>query len=141
MKKNNHTLRVSIALILIPIITLSIHLFAQKNSMEPKPKIVILDRTSPEPVKILNGHPETVTMHSGFMVLAPSKSVGKHSTKNNEEAIIVMAGKGELRIIGGSIFQLHPYCVAYCPPNTEHNVINTGTDTLRYIYVVANAKI
>jgi quercetin dioxygenase-like cupin family protein len=140
MKNNNHTLRISIALTIISVITLSTHLIAQRNSMEPTPKIITLDQASPKPIKILNGSPETVTMHSGFMVLAPSTSVGRHSTKNNEEAIVVMAGKGELRIIGGPAFQLHPYCVAYCPPNTEHDVMNTGTDTLRYVYIVAKAK-
>jgi mannose-6-phosphate isomerase-like protein (cupin superfamily) len=74
------------------------------------------------------------------MVLAPSKSVGKHSTRDNEEAIVVLSGTGEIKIIGGSTLHLRPDCVAYCPPNTEHNVTNTGTDTLRYVYIVAKAK-
>jgi len=73
-------------------------------------------------------------------VLAPSKSVGRHSTKDNEEAIVVLSGIGEMNIIGESTLHLRPYCVAYCPPNTEHNVTNTGTDTLRYVYIVAKAK-
>jgi quercetin dioxygenase-like cupin family protein len=108
--------------------------------MKPTPKLITLDQASPEPVKILNGSPETVAMRSGLTVLAPLKSVGRHSTKNNEETIVVMAGKGELRITGGPTFQLQPYCVAYCPPNTEHDVMNTGTDTLRYVYVVARVE-
>jgi hypothetical protein len=33
-------------------------------------------------------------------MLAPSKSVGRQSTKDNEEAIVVWTGKGEMRIIG-----------------------------------------
>ncbi|MGA3213115.1 MAG: hypothetical protein ABSD20_17565 [Terriglobales bacterium] len=28
----------------------------------------------------------------------------------------------------------------YCPPQTEHDVKNTGTRMLRYVYVVADAK-
>jgi quercetin dioxygenase-like cupin family protein len=74
------------------------------------------------------------------MVLAPLKSVGRHSTKANEEAIVVLAGTGEMRILGGTTLHLRPYCVAYCPPNTEHDVMNIGTDTLRYVYIVARAK-
>jgi quercetin dioxygenase-like cupin family protein len=140
MKKNNLIPTISFAIILFLIITLTIHLFAQKSAMKPTPKLITLDQFSPESVKILNGSPETVTMRSGFMVLAPSKSVGRHSTKNNEEAIVVMSGKGEFRIIGGLTFQLHPHCIVYCPPNTEHDVVNTGTDTLRYIYIVARAE-
>jgi mannose-6-phosphate isomerase-like protein (cupin superfamily) len=27
----------------------------------------------------------------------------------------------------------------YCPPSTEHDVFNTGTTTLRYVYVVSRA--
>ncbi|NIO00731.1 MAG: hypothetical protein GTO42_01110 [Candidatus Latescibacteria bacterium] len=30
--------------------------------------------------------------------------------------------------------------VAYCPPRTEHNVINTGSGQLRYIYIVAKTE-
>jgi quercetin dioxygenase-like cupin family protein len=140
MKKNNTISQVLFALIVLLAIALPLCSYAQNNSEKPTPKMITLDQASPERVKILNGPPETVTMHSGYMVLAQSKSVGRHSTKNNEETIVVMAGKGELRIIGGSTFQLHPYCVAYCPPNTEHDVMNTGTDTLRYVYIVARAK-
>ena len=79
-------------------------------------------------------------MRSGYMVLAPSKSVGKHSTRHNEEAVIVLAGTGEMRIVNGPTLKLTPYCVAYCPPATEHDVINTARDTLRYIWLVAKAK-
>jgi hypothetical protein len=28
---------------------------------------------------------------------------------------------------------------AYCPLQTEHDVFNTGTGTIRYVYVVADA--
>jgi mannose-6-phosphate isomerase-like protein (cupin superfamily) len=28
----------------------------------------------------------------------------------------------------------------YCPPQTEHDVKNTGTGVLRYVHVVADAK-
>jgi quercetin dioxygenase-like cupin family protein len=132
--------QVLFALILFFIIVLSLHSYALKNPMKLVPKLIILDQTSPDSAQVLNGPPETVTMRSGYMVLAPSKSVGRHSTRDNEEAIVVLAGKGEMRIIGGSTFHLLPYCVAYCPPNTEHDVMNIGTDTLRYIYIVARAK-
>jgi len=138
MKKNNHSFRISIVPIIL--IALSLHSYAQKNSVKLIPKLITLDQISPDSVQILNGPPETVTMHSGYMVLAPLKSVGRHSTKDNEEVIVVLAGKGEMRIRGGITLHLHPCCVAYCPPNTEHDVANTGTDTLRYVYIVARAK-
>jgi len=89
---------------------------------------------------IFIGPPGTVTMRSGYMVLAPLKSVGKHTTGRNEEALITLAGMGEIRIVNGPTLMLKPYSVAYCPPVTEHDVINTGTDTLRYIWLVAEAQ-
>jgi len=121
-------------------IALSFQSFAQNNHTKLMPKLIAFDQVSPDSAQILNGPPETVTMRSGYMVLAPTKSVGRHSTKNNEEAIVVLSGTGEMKIIGGTTLHLRPYCVAYCPPNTEHDVMNIGTDTLRYIYVVARVK-
>ena len=140
MNKNCNLYSTIFVLTILLIIGLPIHSFGQMNPIKPTPKLIALDKLSPDSAQVLNGPPETVTMRSGYMVLAPSKSVGSHSTKDNEEAIVVLAGKGEMRIIGGSTLQLHPYCVAYCPPNTEHDVMNIGTDTLRYIYIVARAK-
>ena len=138
MKNNNQISQILIAFILL--IALSLHSYAQKNPAKLMPKLITLDQASPDSAPVLNGPPETVTLRSGYMVLAPLKSVGRHSTKDNEETIVVMAGKGEFKIVGGPTFQLHPYCVIYCPPNTEHDVTNIGTDTLRYVYIVARAK-
>ena len=139
MKNNNQISQILIAFILL--IALSLHSYAQKNPAKLMPKLITLDQASPDSAPVLNGPPETVTLRSGYMVLAPSKSVGRHSTRDNEEVIVVLAGKGEMKIIGGSKIHLLPYCVAYCPPNTEHDVTNIGTDTLRYIYIVARTKI
>jgi quercetin dioxygenase-like cupin family protein len=113
---------------------------AQTSKPKPEPHLIQLDSTAPDSMDIFKGPPETVTMRSGYMVLAPSKSVGKHSTRHNEEAVIVLAGTGEMRIVNGPTLTLKPYCVAYCPPATEHDVVNTGRDTLRYIWLVANTK-
>jgi len=113
---------------------------AQTDKSTPKPRVIQLNPSAVDSMDIFKGPPETVTMRSGYMVLAPSKSVGKHSTRHNEEAIIVFAGTGEMKIVNGPTLKLMPYCVAYCPPNTQHDVTNTGKDTLRYIWLVANAK-
>ena len=102
-----------------------------------KPHVIHLDPAAKDPFEIFTGPPGTVSFRSGYMVLAPKRSVGKHSTKGNEEALIVLSGNGELRITGGSTYYLGPYTVGYCPPQTEHNVVNVGPDTLRYIWLVA----
>jgi quercetin dioxygenase-like cupin family protein len=109
----------------------------QTGTSEPRPRLIQLNQIAVKSSDVFNGPPETVSMLSGYMVLPPSKSVGKHSTKSYEEAVIVLSGSGEMRITGGTTFNLKPYTVAYCPPLTEHDVINTGSDTLRYIWLVA----
>jgi len=113
---------------------------AQSSSRQRKPHLIQLDQAAVESMDVFKGPPETYTIRSGFMVLPPSRSVGRHSTGNNEEALIVFAGTGELRLTGGPTFKLKPYCVTYCPPSTEHDVTNTGSDTLRYVWLVAKAK-
>jgi len=79
-------------------------------------------------------------MRSGSIVLQPKESVGKHSTGANEEVLVVFAGQGEMRTADGTVLQLRPYAVSYCPPDTEHDVFNTGSEPLRYVYVVAKAR-
>ena len=113
---------------------------AQETGKKPAPRVIHLDPAAAESTDIFTGPPMTATMRSGYMVLAPGKSVGKHSTRNNEEALVVLAGRGEMRITNGPVLALKAYDVAYSPPATEHDVFNTGTDTLRYIWLVAKAR-
>ena len=106
---------------------------------KPEPRIVELDRDATEYLRILGGPPESVTMHSGYVVLQPEKTVGRHSTGSYEEIVVVLDGEGEMLFGDGSVLRLKPYAVAYCPPDTEHDVRNTGGKPLRYVYVVARA--
>jgi mannose-6-phosphate isomerase-like protein (cupin superfamily) len=106
---------------------------------QPKPKTVTLDLTAMEYLRVLGGPPESVTMRSGYVVLLPSNSVGKHSTDTYEEIVVVLDGEGEMLFNDGSILPLKPHVVAYCPPKTEHDVRNSGDKPLRYLYIVAKA--
>ena len=106
----------------------------------PKPFVVQLSDTTNDYQQVFAGPPQTKSMHSGLIVLAPSKSVGKHSTKSYEEAVVVLSGTGEFKITGGPTLQLSPNSVVYCPPNKEHDVLNTGTIPLRYVYIAAKPK-
>jgi len=51
-----------------------------------------------------------------------------------------LEGQGEMVFHDGSRLELKARTALYCPPETEHDVKNTGTSTLRYVYVVANAQ-
>ncbi len=106
----------------------------------PVPKVVALPPNGTGYVPILGGPPESVTMESGYVVLLPSASGEKHSSKQYEEVLVVLAGVGEMRITGGAVLGLKPYSAVYCPPQTEHLVANTGKEPLRYVYVAARAR-
>jgi mannose-6-phosphate isomerase-like protein (cupin superfamily) len=112
----------------------------QNAAQKPVPKVIRLDPGDKDYLRVLSGPPETSTMHAGLVTLAPGKSVGKHSTENFEEMLVILEGRGEMRISGGEVLPIARGFAAYCPPHTEHNVLNTGTGPLRYIYIVAEAK-
>ena len=107
---------------------------------KPHAKVVKLDDKGKDYLRILGGPPETVTMKSGLVVLAPGKSVGKHTTGQHEELLVILEGKGEMSFADGSKLPVEAAHALYCPPETEHDVTNTGTGALRYVYVVAAAK-
>lgn len=116
-------------------------LFAQSKKIAgPGPKVIELNMSSPEYQEVLSGPPTSHTMESGLVVVAPSRSIGKHSSKGYEEAIIVFEGSGEMRITDGPVLKLKPHVVLYCPPRTEHDVFNTGTTPLKYVYVAARVQ-
>lgn len=89
---------------------------------------------------LLTGPPETVTMKAGYVVLKAGRSVGKHSTEDHEEVLIVLEGSGEMLFSDGSSLPLKANSALYCPPHTEHDVKNTGATTLRYVYIVSKAQ-
>ncbi len=103
--------------------------------------------------RLLEGKPQTLGMRAGRVHLAPGQACGQHSTKKQEELLVFLAGQGELQIGGpdpkaGRVAALgaegvprrHPVGVgkvAYIPPETLHDVSNTGLEPLIYVYCVA----
>jgi len=111
-----------------------------KPSPGPAAKTVTLNPAGRDYTSIVAGPPESVSMESGYVVVMPAQSGGRHSTKNYEEVLVVLAGSGEMRLTSGTVLVLKPYVAAYCPPRTEHDVVNTGKEPLRYVYVAAKAQ-
>ena len=113
---------------------------AGQDLPSPRGKVVQINPLSTESMPLLSGPPETVTMRSGSIVLLPSKNVGKHTTGDNEEVLVVFSGSGEMRMADGTVLNLKPYVILYCPPDMEHDVFNTGSEPLRYVYLVARVR-
>jgi mannose-6-phosphate isomerase-like protein (cupin superfamily) len=89
---------------------------------------------------LLKGPPQTSGMRGGSVTLKPGESVGWHCTGQHEEALVVLHGKGAANIEGQADVSLHEKMLAYIPPDTKHNVTNTGGEILEYVWVVAPAK-
>lgn len=113
---------------------------AVAEDAKPHAKVIALDSAGKSELQILGGPPETVTMRSGLITLAPGKSVGKHTTGQHEEMLLILAGHGEMIFDDGSSLPVQANHALYCPPDTQHDVKNTGTETLRYVYIVAAMK-
>jgi mannose-6-phosphate isomerase-like protein (cupin superfamily) len=106
---------------------------------KPQPLTLPLECASGD-CPLLHGVPQTAGMRSGFVRLKPGESVGWHTTGKNEESLVVLHGRGEARLEGQSSLAVTAPVLVYIPPATRHNVANTGTELLEYVYVVAPAK-
>ena len=86
------------------------------------------------------GKTNAVKMRSGLVTLKPDAEVGSHDTEDYEELIVVLEGSGEVETAGVGRRKVTQGQVAYNPPHTQHNVINTGAMLMRYIYIVSKAN-
>lgn len=101
-----------------------------------RPFVLALPDSAPY-VPLLNPPEGTAAMRSGLVTLAPGGECGEHTTGSHEEMIICLSGTGEIDAEGMGTACLSAGHVAYNPPNTRHNVRNTGSFPLRYVFVVA----
>jgi quercetin dioxygenase-like cupin family protein len=116
------------------------NLSAGASMMNPEPKIIKAEMRGQDYIRLLGGPPESIVMRSGEVLLQPGKMVGKHNTECNEELLIVLEGEGSLLLTENRQLEMKAGSVLYCPPETEHDVRNTGPGILRYIYVTARTK-
>jgi quercetin dioxygenase-like cupin family protein len=104
----------------------------------PKPLVIPLSAAAGDQ-ELLTGTPQTAGMRSGLVRLKPNNTVGWHTTGDHEEALVILHGQGSALIEGQVDRKFVSPAVTYIPPNTRHNVKNTGSDDLEYVYVVAPA--
>lgn len=101
-------------------------------------EVLVIDLNSkPENQKLLSGRPQTHGMRSGRVFLAPDQACGQHSTKDREELLVFLSGRGKLLIGEKDSFEVGQGKASYIPPNTVHDVKNTGSVPLVYVYCVA----
>ena len=89
---------------------------------------------------LLKGRPQTSGMRGGSARLKPGESIGWHSTLANEECLVILHGTGVAHIEGSPDVPLYEKMLAYIPPATRHNVTNTGTEMLEYVWMVSPVR-
>ena len=115
---------------------LAFHIRAQEAPPKHEPMTFSLECDAGD-CPLLKGAPQTSGMRAGSVRLKPGASVGWHSTGQNEEALTILRGTGAAKIEGHADVPLHAKMLAYIPPGTKHNVTNTGSEILEYVWVVA----
>jgi mannose-6-phosphate isomerase-like protein (cupin superfamily) len=112
----------------------------KKAAMPPGKTLVIELNDNPDYQPLLTGKPQTCGMRSGRVYLKPGEECGRHSTKTHEETLVFLSGKGTA-LVGeeGNALDVGRGKVCYIPPDTLHNIKNTGNEPLVYIYCVAPA--
>jgi len=118
-------------------ILLSVLLFSLAASAQtpPQPLVIPLDAAGSR--DLLTGSPQTAGMRSGFVRLKPGETVGWHTTGAHEETLVILRGQGSALIDGQADRPFVSPAVTYIPPATRHNIRNTGSGVLEYVYVVA----
>ncbi|MBU0502755.1 MAG: cupin domain-containing protein [Candidatus Omnitrophota bacterium] len=103
---------------------------------DKKPTLVKLTRTD-EYQRLLNGTPYTAGIKSGRVTLKPRESVGEHKTQSKEEVIIILEGEADVYVDGTLKFTAGIDNLVYIPPETSHDIRNSRSQNLRYIYITA----
>ena len=85
---------------------------------------------------LLDGPPQTRGMRCGRVVLKPGETAGEHSTGQYEEVLVILEGQGELWCKDLPSLAAEKGYLLYVPPQVIHDVRNTGTVKLRYLYIV-----
>lgn len=74
-------------------------------------------------------------LRSGLVTLNPQESVGEHKTTNKEEVLIILKGNATVYYGKKNKIKAAQSSFVYIPPETLHNVKNSGNKILQYVYV------
>lgn len=77
------------------------------------------------------------SFRSGRVILMPGENVGCHSTEASEEILIILEGIGKLLLGVAEEVDIEKDSAVYIPPQTLHDVKNTGKEALRYVFITA----
>ncbi len=74
----------------------------------------------------------------GVVEVKPGPVPPPHSHSTTQEAWYFISGKGQIRV-GDKTVDVEPGTVVVSPPQVEHQLINTGTEVLKAIFLFTPA--
>lgn len=90
--------------------------------------------------RLLERGAQSTNLKSGSVTLAPGKSVGSHVTEGKEELLIILKGQAEVTVEGYRTIRARRFSAIYIPDEVRHDVRNSGTAVLHYVYVVTPVR-
>ena len=101
-----------------------------------KPKLIKLGSTE-RYQRLLDKDSGSIGIKCGHVILKPGENVGEHTTAEREELVIILKGSGEATIDRQDILKIENNTVLYVPPETMHDIKNTGSSILEYIFITS----
>ena len=86
-------------------------------------------------LRLLGDASKAKGLRSGLVTLKPHELIGEHKTENKEEVIIILKGSATIYFGKNKKLKAAQNSFAYIPPETLHNVKNSGSKNLQYVYV------
>ena len=74
-------------------------------------------------------------LRAGLVTLKPGELIGEHKIENKEEVIIILKGSATIYFGKKKRLKAAQNTFVFIPPETLHNVKNSGTKKLQYVYV------
>ena len=88
-------------------------------------------------IRLLGDSSKIKGLRSGLVTLKPQESVGEHKTDKKEEVIVILKGSATIYYGKNKKIKAPRNTFAYIPPETPHNLENSGSKILQYLYVTA----
>lgn len=86
--------------------------------------------------RLIDGTEQSYGTKAGRVYLEAGDHCHEHSTEAREEILVFLSGQGTLKTGDAQEDAVGAGSVAYIPPHTLHDVQNTGTEPLIYIFCV-----
>ena len=86
-------------------------------------------------LRLLGDSTKVKGLRSGLVTLKPKEFIGEHKTDHKEEVIIILKGSATVYFGKKNKLKAPQNTLVFIPPETTHNIENSGKRILQYVYV------